>query len=245
MSRWFSLILYLGCLLALVQAATGAADAEAPAASEPAAEGGIKNTVTRIIKAYINGGVIPVDYEERAKKDEADGVVRITDANSEELLASPGDDVWVIVVHGRDADFLATAFTEAHANVTKRFAKDAAAAEGDAKAEIEHFKFGRLDYYNDWATCTRWLITKPPYLVFVSENNGKKELRFLSFPPFPAEGEKMYKLIKDGHWKNIRPWKSPYNPVDGERGGNRNPQHPAQRRAAAGAGRPAPAAAPK
>lgn len=68
------------------------------AASEPAEEGGIKNTVTRIIKAYINGGVIPVDFDARAKKDEADGVVRITDANSQELLASPGDDIWVIVV---------------------------------------------------------------------------------------------------------------------------------------------------
>lgn len=53
---------------------------------------------SRIIKAYVNGGVMPVDFEERAKKDAADGVVRITDANSEELLASPGEDVWVIVV---------------------------------------------------------------------------------------------------------------------------------------------------
>lgn len=120
------------------------------------------------------------------------------------------------VSHGRDADFLATTFAEAHTNVTKQFAKDAAAAEGDAKAEIEHFKFGRLDYYNDWATCTRWLINKPPYLVFVSENNGKKELRFLSFPPFPADSDKMYKLLKEGHWKHIRPWTSQFHPVDGE-----------------------------
>lgn len=100
--------------------------------------------------------------------------------------------------------------------MTKQFAKDAAAAEGDAKAEIEHFKFGRLDYYNDWATCTRLLINKPPYLVFVSENNGKKELRFLSFPPFPADSDKMYKLLKEGHWKHIRPWTSQFHPVDGE-----------------------------
>lgn len=60
--------------------------------------GGIKGTVTRIVKAYINGGVMPVDFEERARKDAADGVVRINDTNSEELLASPGEDVWVVVV---------------------------------------------------------------------------------------------------------------------------------------------------
>lgn len=70
----------------------------APASSDAANEGGIKNMASRIIKAYVNGGVMPVDFEERAKKDAADGVVRITDANSEELLASPGEDVWVIVV---------------------------------------------------------------------------------------------------------------------------------------------------
>lgn len=70
-----------------------------PASSEaPSTGGGLKNTATRIVKAYINGGVMPVDFEQRAKKDAADGVIRINDANSEELLASPGEDVWVIVV---------------------------------------------------------------------------------------------------------------------------------------------------
>lgn len=119
--------------------------------------------------------------------------------------------------HGRDSDFLATAFMEAHTNVTKQFAKELATAEGEAKAKLEPYKFARLDYYNDWVTCTRMLINKPPYLVFVSENDGKKEYRFLGFPPFPADGEKMYQLVKDGHWKNIRPWSSRYNPVDGDR----------------------------
>lgn len=64
----------------------------------PSEGGGIKGTALRIAKAYINGGVIPVDFDQRAKKDAADGVTRIDDSNSQELLASPGEDVWVIVV---------------------------------------------------------------------------------------------------------------------------------------------------
>lgn len=126
--------------------------------------------------------------------------------------------MWSDLSHGRDNDFLATAFAEAHTNVTRQWRKDISAAEDpNVRAELEHVKFGRLDYYNDWVTCTRLFINKPPYLLFVSDNNGKTEYRFLAFPPFPADGEKMYTLIKDGHWKRIKPWTSRFHPVHGDR----------------------------
>ncbi|BEI82375.1 hypothetical protein CcaverHIS002_0302430 [Cutaneotrichosporon cavernicola] len=106
------------------------------------------------------------------------------------------DDLWVVAVHGREGD------------VISLLKNNATLAD-----KVERIKFGRLDWMTDWVLSTRWVMTKPPYIVFVTDSG--KTLRFAAPPRLPANGTMLYEILAESYWRNLPPWDGSLSP-DGD-----------------------------
>ncbi|KLT39489.1 hypothetical protein CC85DRAFT_192889 [Cutaneotrichosporon oleaginosum] len=156
--------------------------------------------VKNIWQTVINGGSKPLDIAARTKADADAGMTRITDENYAIIFSqSRPDDVWVVAVHGRDDDMMSNAYLETHANASALLKGNATIAD-----KAERIKFGRLDWMTDWVLSTRWVLTKPPYIVFVSDSG--QTLRFAAPPRLPANGTMLYAVLAEGYWMNLAPW---------------------------------------
>ncbi|RXK36671.1 hypothetical protein M231_06058 [Tremella mesenterica] len=155
------------------------------------------NTAKRLFQVAL--GQTPVeDLLARDEADRAAGVTRITRNNYEKLLT---DGEWVILVHGKDP--LSPRFLEMHTNASL------------ASQELSlGIKWGRVDLIEETYISMRWLLFRPPYLVFIS--NSGHDLRFLSPRHVHPEGDRLLEFVEKKQWKDLPIWNSRYGP-DGDR----------------------------
>ncbi|WVR03280.1 hypothetical protein IAU60_000271 [Kwoniella sp. DSM 27419] len=205
MKSWRSNLLCL-LVLAFVSAAVASANAvqDAQAESSPAAtpipaDEGWFGFISRLTKVAINGP----DYTVQYAKDKEDGVERLTDDNYVSEVEQSGDDaqVWVVLVHGRPEDAASQAFLHAHKE---------AAQQAKSDPTLQRVKWARLDFITHWQISTRWLLTKPPYLVFISHQG--RDLRFLRPIDIRPEGDALFAAIKQGSWADVPIYKSRWAP---------------------------------
>ncbi|BEI90172.1 uncharacterized protein CcaverHIS019_0302420 [Cutaneotrichosporon cavernicola] len=170
---------------------------------------GISAIANNVWQTVINGGSKPVDLAARAKSDAETGMTRITDDNYDTIFSqSRPDDLWVVAVHGREGDVMSHAYLETQSNASSLLKNNATLAD-----KVERIKFGRLDWMTDWVLSTRWVMTKPPYIVFVTDSG--KTLRFAAPPRLPANGTMLYEILAESYWRNLPPWDGSLSP-DGD-----------------------------
>lgn len=97
------------------------------------------------------------------------------------------------------------AYLETHANASSLLKTNVSLTD-----KAERIKFGRLDWMTDWVLSTRWVMTKPPYVVFITDSG--KTLRFASPPRLPANGTLLYTVLTEGYWTNLPPWNGSLSP---------------------------------
>ncbi|WWC85687.1 uncharacterized protein L201_000553 [Kwoniella dendrophila CBS 6074] len=163
---------------------------------------GLLGTIKHIYNIAVNGPDNSLIYE----RDIKDGIERLTDENYAQLVESSTneDEVWVVLVHGKPTDMASDKMLNYH--------KEAAdLVKSDEKLNLNNnIRFARLDYMTAWKTCTRWLLTKPPYLVFISSSGEK--LRFVPVHSLGKEPENLYKVIKDKMYEIVLPWNNRWSP---------------------------------
>lgn len=101
------------------------------------------------------------------------------------------------------------------------------------KGDLEHVRFGRIDYLDVTAITTKWVVWSyvsvscssslfriahpffsPPTLVVLKDRG--KTLRFYRAGQFRLSGEVLYQFLKEEAWRHKEPWVSAYGP-GGER----------------------------
>ncbi|WWD05965.1 hypothetical protein V865_004050 [Kwoniella europaea PYCC6329] len=203
-------LLFLSLLFTfLVLGGVNVSAAELDDSSTPAKSSGgegILGTVKQIYKVAVNGPDPNLLYE----KDAEDGIERLTDDNYVEKVERPlapsgdrkDDQVWVVLVHGK--------VTDAASNILLDYHKQASDLV-KADPELKNVKFARLDYLTSWKTCTRWLLKRPPYLVFITSSG--KQLRFGPTQSLGKGPESLYKVIKEKMYEVVLPWDGRWSPT--------------------------------
>ncbi|OCF59785.1 hypothetical protein L486_02458 [Kwoniella mangroviensis CBS 10435] len=184
--------------------ATELDDSSTPAKSSSGE--GILGTVKHIYKVAVNGPDPNFIYE----KDAEDGIERLTDDNYVEKVQRPlaligerkDDELWVVLVHGKSTDAASNILLDYHKQASDLVKAD---------PELENVKFARLDYITAWKTCTRWLLNRPPYLIFISSSG--RQLRFVPTQSLGKEPERLYKVIKEKMYEVILPWDGRWSPT--------------------------------
>ncbi|KAN0097133.1 hypothetical protein V8E55_001579 [Tylopilus felleus] len=82
------------------------------------------------------------------------------------------------------------------------------------KGDLDHVRFGRIDYLDVTAITTKWVVWSPPTLVVLKDRG--KTLRFYRAGQFRLSGEVLYQFLKEEAWRHKEPWVSAYGP-GGER----------------------------
>ncbi|KAF9226827.1 hypothetical protein BS17DRAFT_878652 [Gyrodon lividus] len=82
------------------------------------------------------------------------------------------------------------------------------------KGDLEHVRFGRIDYLDVTTITTKWAVWTAPTLV-VLKDRGKK-LRFYKAGQIRLTDELLYQFLKDEAWRHKESWTSAYGP-DGDR----------------------------
>jgi hypothetical protein len=72
-------------------------------------------------------------------------------------------------------------------------------------ANLKKVKWARFDYITEWQQCARWMVTRPPWLLFVSDHG--KEVRFLGTRSISAEGKKLFSFMAYRSWETLTTWK--------------------------------------
>lgn len=82
------------------------------------------------------------------------------------------------------------------------------------KGDLQHVRFGRIDYLDVTAITTKWIVWSPPTLVVLKDRG--KTLRFYRAGQIRLTDEVLYTFLKEEGWRHKDPWVSPYGP-GGER----------------------------
>jgi len=72
-------------------------------------------------------------------------------------------------------------------------------------SNLKKLKWARFDYMTEWETCAKWMVTRPPWLVFVT-NHGE-DVRFLGTRSISPEGRKLFSFMAYRNWKDLNVWK--------------------------------------
>ncbi|KAJ9107066.1 hypothetical protein QFC19_002936 [Naganishia cerealis] len=145
--------------------------------------------------------------------DARDGFVRLTDDNFDELVVyerldlthdkvTEDERVWFFLVHGPPKDPASFVFWEAINN--------ASIINQHPANHIKGLKWGRIDFLTELELTTRWLIFKPPMLVFATHRGT--ELRFVNARQMAANGTIIHRFLKEEMWRNLPVWQSRYGP---------------------------------
>jgi hypothetical protein len=107
-------------------------------------------------------------------------------------------------------DPASTHFLEMHTNATSLASQYIASPpleeDRDTKlSNLKRIKWARFDYMTEWETCARWMITRPPWLVFVS--NKGEDVRFLGTRSLSPEGKKLFSFMAYRNWESLTVWK--------------------------------------
>lgn len=186
-----------------------------PRQKKPSVVIALTNTLSRL------SGFNFTEAYERNKKEEtfdrstdvADGFVRLTDENFEEIVAyeqfpdeygvTLADRVWFIVIHGPPRDVASKYFVEGVTNAT-------ILAHEDTSNSLRNVKWARMDYMAETELTARWLVVKPPVLV-VATNRGQ-DLRFITSGMIAPNGTVIERYMREERWKNLPIWKSQWGP---------------------------------
>jgi len=134
----------------------------------------------------------------------------ITDDNYGDLIvnetmteAEEKERLWVTVITVTSGQkegvskMLDTVFDEAY-NATKE------------AGDLQHIKWGRIDYLNVTAITTRWNVWQAPYLVFISDRG--QTLRFMKASRIRMSSEAMRDFLQTDGYLQIPPWESEFAP---------------------------------
>jgi hypothetical protein len=78
--------------------------------------------------------------------------------------------------------------------------------DGEQKlSNLKKVKWARFDYITEWEWCARYMVTRPPWLVFVT-NHGQ-DVRFLGTRSISAEGRKLFSFMAFREWEKLNIWK--------------------------------------
>ncbi|GHJ84042.1 hypothetical protein NliqN6_0444 [Naganishia liquefaciens] len=147
------------------------------------------------------------------KTDIVDGFTRVTDSNFDELItyerfdladdhATEDDRVWFLFVHGPPKDPSSFMFWHAVNN--------ASILAQEPGKEIPGMKWGRVDFITELELTSRWLLFKPPMLVFAT--NRGNDLRFVRPGVIAANGTVIHRFLQEEHWRAFPVWESRYGP---------------------------------
>jgi len=131
----------------------------------------------------------------------------ITDDNYNDLIVnaepSSGDEVWFIIITTTAAkkDALSAIFDE-------RF--DAAYDLTSKAGDLQHVKWGRIDYFAVTRITTKWNVWRGPMLVILSDRG--QTLRFLHARQLRPQPELMRDWLDRSAYLNLAPWNSRYAP---------------------------------
>ncbi|KAF8841567.1 hypothetical protein BDN67DRAFT_966987 [Paxillus ammoniavirescens] len=78
------------------------------------------------------------------------------------------------------------------------------------KGDLEHVRFGRIDYLDVTAITTRWAVWSAPTLVVLKDRG--KTLRFYKGGQIRLTDELLHQFLKDEAWRHKEPWTSAYGP---------------------------------
>ncbi|KAL1409673.1 hypothetical protein Q8F55_003669 [Vanrija albida] len=144
---------------------------------------------------------------------EIPGVVRLTDATYESTFEnSEPQDVWVVLIHGKDDEPLSKQFLDIQKNASLLFDKARESKEPQTtglSAEV-NFKFARVDYFEEYHLCYRWLVLRAPILAIVSDRGST--LRFVKPKHMNPTGEFLYKALSADSWREVPVWESSLGP---------------------------------
>ncbi|KAK8844622.1 hypothetical protein IAR55_006469 [Kwoniella newhampshirensis] len=204
----FLVTLFLLSISTVADESTIPSDASStPAAASAAGDAGgegVVDMVKRLVKAGLNGQTTDVEAQKEA--DLKDGIVRLTDENIDEVIQGGSeDDVWLVLVHGLPTELESSKVVEVHKN-TSILAK--------ANTLRTEFKFARLNYVDEWKTCSRWMLFKPPWLVIITDKGEK--LRFVRGNQIKTDPEILWTIFEKGNWDTAPLWESEW-----AKGGNR------------------------
>ncbi|KAG8218961.1 hypothetical protein J3R82DRAFT_4701 [Butyriboletus roseoflavus] len=79
-----------------------------------------------------------------------------------------------------------------------------------AKGDLEHVRFGRIDYLDVTVITTKWVVWSPPTLVVLKDRG--KTLRFYRAGQIRLSDEVLYQFLKEEGWRKKEPWTSVYGP---------------------------------
>ncbi|WVQ93926.1 hypothetical protein IAU59_001004 [Kwoniella sp. CBS 9459] len=181
---------------------------EAASSHEPAQAEESSRSVSGLVKFLYDTAVNGPDTSARYARDQEDGVERLTDEDyvrRVEYLFDGGseDQVWVVLVHGRPNDPTSDLYLEAHSKAAKK-------AKADESLSLSKYRWARIDYIAEWEICTKWLIMRPPYIVFISDKG--RTLRFLSPRNVRPDTEVLYEGVTSGNWETVPAWDSRWAP---------------------------------
>ncbi|KAJ9103997.1 hypothetical protein QFC21_002460 [Naganishia friedmannii] len=145
--------------------------------------------------------------------DASDGFIRLTDDNFDEQVVyerldlahdkvTEDERVWFFFVHGPPKDPASFVFWDAinNASIINRHPAN----------HIRGLKWGRIDFLTELELTTRWMIFKPPMLVFATKR--ATELRFVNSRQMAANGTIIHRFLKEEMWRNLPVWQSRYGP---------------------------------
>ena len=76
--------------------------------------------------------------------------------------------------------------------------------------DLQHVRWGRIDYMNVTAITTKWNVWRAPFLV-VAKDRGQT-LRFYRPQQLRMQGEVLREFLKQDAWKQTPPWRSAFGP---------------------------------
>ncbi|KAF8138838.1 hypothetical protein EV363DRAFT_1208723 [Boletus edulis] len=78
------------------------------------------------------------------------------------------------------------------------------------KGDLDHVRFGRIDYLDVTLITTKWSVWSPPTLVVLKDRG--KTLRFYRAGQIRLSAEVLYQFLKEEGWRHKEPWASVYGP---------------------------------
>ncbi|KAG9317775.1 hypothetical protein JVU11DRAFT_1995 [Chiua virens] len=163
--------------------------------------GGPLSALSSVLGLNFTGGP-PTVWDER--------IPLITDSNFDDLIVNealiPEEEekrVWFIIV---------TSTVGQPEGVSKFVDEsfDAAYNYTLEKGDLEHVRFGRIDYLDVTYITTKWAVWSPPTLVVLKDRG--KTLRFYRAGQIRLTDEVLYQFLKEEGWHRKEPWKSAFAP---------------------------------
>jgi hypothetical protein len=134
----------------------------------------------------------------------------ITDDNYEDLIVNEAlteqeeiDRVWIIAI---------SVTSQRSDGVSKILDNvfDSAFNESQITGDLQHVRWGRMDYLNVTRITTKWAVWQAPYLVVLKDRG--KTLRFYRPRNLRLQEDALLEFLKTDGWKATPPWSSSYAP---------------------------------